>query len=226
MMNLIQQEVKELMNQAPGHGFDHVERVYHLAMQLAKKEEADQEIVMLASLLHDVDDYKFVGIENSKKLLNAKKIMQKAGVLPIQQEKVCDIILNMGYSNVLKGIRPKSKEGVIVSDADMLDAMGAVAIVRTIEYACSKNGKIFDPMVFPLSNLSALEYQNMSDGQAPAINHFFDKLLKLKGLMLTKAAQEEAQKRHDFMISFLKEFFLELNQDHWIQFLDGYLKDL
>ena len=38
--------------------------------------------------------------------------------------------------------------------------------------------------------------------------------------------KEEAQKRHDFMISFLKEFFLELNQESWIQFLDRYLKDL
>ena len=226
MINLIQQEVKKLMEQAPGHGFDHVERVYHIAMQLAKKEQADEEIVMLAALLHDVDDYKFVGIENSKKLLNAKKIMQKADVAPYKQELVCDIILNMGYSNVLKGIRPITKEGAVVSDADMLDAMGAVAIVRTIEYASSKNGKIFDPSVFPLSNLSANEYQKMSAGQAPAINHFFDKLLKLKGLVITSAAQEEAEKRHQFMISFLREFFSELNQDNWIQFLESYLKDL
>lgn len=226
MIHLIQQEVKKLLQQAPGHGFDHVERVYHIAMQLAQKEEADEEIVMLAALLHDVDDYKFVGIENSKKLLNAKKIMQMAGVLPYKQDIVCDIILNMGYSNVLKGIRPKTKEGAVVSDADMLDAMGAVAIVRTIEYASSKNAKIFDPKVLPLSNLSANEYQKMSKEQAPAINHFFDKLLKLKGLMLTHAAKEEAEKRHQFMISFLKEFFLELNQESWLQFLESYLKDL
>ena len=226
MYQQIINELKLLLKEASAHGIDHVELVYQTAMDLAEKEGADKETVMLAALLHDADDYKFVGLENSKKLLNAKKIMQKVGVSQEKQEIVCDIISNMGYSNVLKGIRPHTKEGAIVSDADMLDAMGAVAILRTIEYAASKRGKIFDPAVFPCSDLTVQSYQNMADGQAPAIHHFFDKLLKLKGLILTDAAKKEAVKRHNFMICFLKEFFGELHEELWLNYLEDYLKRL
>ena len=94
MYTQIKKEVEKLLSTALGHGLDHVERVCQTALDLAKKENVDEETVMLAALLHDVDDYKFVGIEQAKNLLNAKKIMQKAGISPLKQERVCDIILN------------------------------------------------------------------------------------------------------------------------------------
>lgn len=221
----IQNDVANLMNQASGHGFDHIERVYHLAIKLADQENADRETVALAALLHDVDDYKFVGKEKASLLSNARQIMKKYQISEETQTKVCEIILTMGYSNCLKGIRPKTKEGAIVSDADMLDAMGALGIVRTFEYQLSKpNGVIFDPTVFPVENMSSDAYQTKSDGREPAVNHFFDKLLKLKDLMMTDAAKKEAQHRHLFMVLFLKELFMEHNQKAWLDYLDAYLK--
>ena len=63
-----------------GHGYDHVERVYNLAMKFAKKENADEEVVALIALLHDVDDYKLFGKEQAADLTNAKKIMNSVGV--------------------------------------------------------------------------------------------------------------------------------------------------
>ncbi len=212
-----------------GHGNDHIKRVYNLAIKFAKAEGADLTIVSLAALLHDVDDYKIVGAEQSIKLTNAKNIMEKANINENIQKKVIDIINTMGYSKLLKGTRPTTLEGAIVSDADMCDAIGATGIIRSIVYAVSSkgNGRIFDEHVYPNVNISALEYNmnvttHETDG---AINHFFEKLLKLKGLMLTKSGQEEATTRHNLMVTFLRQLFVEENVDQWQLFLDEYLEN-
>lgn len=224
MIEMVKKEVSALMEEASGHAFDHIERVYEMALFLAEHEGGDKEVIALSALLHDTDDYKFVGKEKAPLLLNAKSIMQRVGVAMHTQQKVCDIIGTMGYSNRLKGIYPQSLEGQIVSDADMLDAMGAMAIVRTLEYGISKGGVVFNPNIFPDENLNASRYQQMAQEQEPCINHFFDKLLKLRGLLFTKTAKEEGASRHQLMLDFLIAFFKENNAPNWQAYLETYLK--
>lgn len=224
MIELVKKDVFNLMETASGHAFDHIERVYKMALFLAEQEGGDKDVIALASLLHDADDYKFVGKEKSSLLLNAKSIMQKVGIAIHTQQQVCDIIGSMGYSNRLKGIYPQSLEGKIVSDADMLDAMGAMAIVRTMEYGLSRGAPLFDRGYFPEASLDAQKYQQMAQENPPIINHFFDKLLKLKHLLFTKTAQAEGAKRHQFMIDFLVAFFKENQEPDWQAYLETYLK--
>jgi uncharacterized protein len=76
--------------------------------------------------------------------------------------------------------------------------------------------------VFPNSTIEAAVYK--TKGSDHTINHFFDKLLKLKGLMMTDSGSREATLRHDFLVSFLKQFFQETQQKTWITFLDTFLK--
>ena len=229
MLEKVQIAVIELLNKdKSGHNGDHIRRVYELALKFAESENANKDIVGLAALLHDVDDYKLVGKENALKLLNAKKIMAEVKIDDNTQILVLDIIKNMGYSKSLKGIRPTTLEGKIVSDADMCDAMGASGIIRSIVYAISDKGSgtIFDKNIFPNINITAKEYNSQltTHDTDNAINHFFEKLLKLSNMMMTEAGRKEAVARKEIMISFLRHFFEEENASEWIDFLNDYLK--
>lgn len=205
-----------------GHGIDHIVRVYDLALDFAQKEGADEAIVGLAALLHDVDDYKLFGVEQADKLINARKIMNEADIFEEMQNKILDIIKNMGYRNSLKGIRPTSLEGKIVSDADMCDCLGANGILRVYDYAKANNRVFFDKNILPKENMNAEEYANNSSGSA--VCHFFEKILKLKNLMLTDSGRIEAHKREKITIDFLKHIFIEENAKEWLDYLDNYLQ--
>ncbi len=220
-------DVRNLLNgDNSGHGTDHVERVYALAMKLSEGENVNQEIVALAALLHDVDDYKLFGDDNAKNLINAKRIMQQNRVDEQTSAQVCDIIAHMGYSKCLQGVRPQSKEGKIVSDADMLEAIGAVGTIRCLAYALAKchsgTDQVFDRNVWPEINLSAEEYKKPNRKSDNFINHFFEKMLKIKDLMMTDAGKKEAYVRHQFMLDFLYEFFRENDCPDWIDFLEKF----
>ena len=230
MLNQVKKMVLEFLGKdKSGHGIDHVLRVYNMAIKFADIEKADKNIVSLAALLHEVDDYKLVGKDAADKLYNTKNIMKAAKISDNIQEPVLDIINNMGFSKYLKGIRPKTLEGKIVSDADMCDAMGATGIIRSIVYAVSEkgNGIIFDNNIFPITNITSETYNSKGTTHDTdnAINHFFEKLLKLKSIMLTTAGAQEATKRHQIIIDFLRHFFEEEGVDHqWFEILKTYSK--
>jgi len=143
--------------------------------------------------------------------------MRKCRVDEQTQKAVLDNIGTMGFSKCLKGIRPKTLDGKIVSDADMCDGMGASGIIRTIMY----NEIIFDKNEFPrIENLQA----NYQTQKSNAINHFFEKLLKLHDLMMTQSGKAESEKRQKIMIDFLQNFFEEENADKkWFELLKPYL---
>lgn len=223
-------EVKQLLeSDNTGHGFEHVEKVYRNTMKLCDAmPDADREVAGLAALLHDCDDYKLFGEECAANLTNAKRIMRDCGVDDGTRRKVCEAIGEVGYSKRLKGLVPISLEGKIVSDADMLEAMGATGIVRCMAYAlarCTEHGTpLFDAQVWPEPDMNAEEYKRPNRRSDNFINHFFEKLLKLKGLLLTEAGKAEGEKRHNFMVTFLRQFFDESQVADWQDYLKGYLK--
>lgn len=224
MIDEIINDVKALMlADNTGHGFEHVDRVQCIALDIAKKENANLEVVSLAALLHDVDDYKLFGQEAADNLINARRIMKNHNVAEEVSKQVCDIIANMGYSNAIKGIRPQSLEGKIVSDADMLDAIGACGIIRCLTYAIARcETVVFDENIFPELNMSSDEYKKPNRKSDNFVNHFFEKLLKLKNMMFTTSGKMEAEKRHKIMVDFLSAFFGEQNLDKWLKYLQNF----
>lgn len=217
--------VKQLLdNEMSGHGFDHVNRVYNLALDFCQKEGGNKLIVALASLLHDVDDYKIFGLENAKNLTNAKDILNKVNAPKDIQESVLNIISSMGYNKLLRGIRPSTLEGKIVSDADMCDAVGAMGIIRTHKYSITHGSDFFDKNTFPVEDMTSENY--MSRTSSSSVCHFFEKSLKLKNLMLTTSGKIELEERHNFLVSFLKQTFKETNSPQWNDYLTNFLNKL
>lgn len=212
----------------PGHGVDHVARVHDLSMRFCDSYPTiDRTIVALASILHDVDDYKLVGREQAAKMTSATEIMTGAGVDVDLQTAVRGVIATMGYSKALRGVRPLSLEGMVVSDADMCDAIGASGIERALTYAISDKGSgvVFDETVWPITNITADQYNGggTTHSTDSFINHFFEKLLLVPGMMMTEPGKAEAAMRDEVMVSYLRGYFRERRLEQWQNFLEEYI---
>jgi len=225
MIEIVRREVYAFLgNDESGHSDDHIKRVLDLSLRFAKTENVNETIVSLIALLHDVDDYKLVSKEEAGDLINAKRILNIAKVDDNVQEIVLSELKRIGYSKSLEGIRPLTKEGKIVSDADMCDAMGVNGFIRSYKYSIKHGGCLFNKNVFPKLNMNADEYKN--DTTHSTINHMFEKILRLKGLMLTSEGRKEAEYRQKIIIDILYHLFDEENASDWKEYLDEYLKNL
>lgn len=225
MFEDIRNKVGELLgSDASGHSMDHIERVYHLAMQFADREHADKNIVALAVLLHEVDDYKLFGEESAKNLTNAHSILNSHETDEDAKSRVIEIIRTMGYNKSLDGVRPKTLEGMIVSDADMCDAIGAIGILRTHAYNISKGNEFFVKAMDPESAVtSAGEYRSAKTSHS--VQHFFDKLLKIPSMLMTESGKQEGEKRKKIMNDFLIELFREEDATIWMDYLEKFNND-
>ena len=223
MIERIKAQVETLLsNDNSGHGMSHINRVLELSTIFAEKENANIEIASLIALLHDVDDYKLFGDDNAKNLPNARLFMKNANVPEHIQNQVISELQNFGYSNRLKGLSPKTLEGKIVSDADMCDCIGVSGIIRIFTYSLKNNKPFFDKDIFPIDDMDISKYTSKCANSS--VCHIFEKALKLKKLMLTNAAIEEIEKRHQITIDILYQLFEEENAPEWKKYLDNYLK--
>ena len=219
----IKKQVQELLFfDNSGHGMDHINRVLDLSLRFAEVENADKDVVALIALLHDVDDYKLFGEENAKNLTNARNIMDSSNISFEIQEQVLSSLKRLGYSKSLEGIRPLTIEGKVVSDADMCDALGVNGLLRIYKYSLKNNKPFFDKTIFPVENINANFYKNKCADSS--VCHIFEKILKLKKLMLTASGRKEIEKRHQITIDILYQLFDEEESKEWKEYLDNYLR--
>uniref|UniRef100_A0A7S3QVN3 HD/PDEase domain-containing protein n=1 Tax=Dunaliella tertiolecta TaxID=3047 RepID=A0A7S3QVN3_DUNTE len=194
------------------HDWDHVLRVKNMAKKLAAEEGLDAStiaVIDLAATLHDVQDYKYSGSATAT-AVSVKAFLTEQGAPGDLVERVLSIIESVGFKDELgkQAGHTLSPEQACVQDADRLDAIGAIGIARCFTFGGRFNRKLYDPQVPPRLDLTKEQYMATKD-QATTINHFPEKLLKLKGMMKTASGKRIAERRHACMVQFLEQFLEE-----------------
>ncbi|MCA9374398.1 HD domain-containing protein [Candidatus Peregrinibacteria bacterium] len=200
--------VKEkLSGESSGHDWWHIYRVWKNAIHICANEKGvDLFTVELAALLHDIADYKFHDGDDSVGPQIAREWLEKLQVEEEVIAHICQIIQEASFKGANVKGSMKTKEGMIVQDADRLDAIGAIGIARTFAYGGNKGREMYNPNIQPTMHNSFDEYKN---NKSPTVNHFYEKLLLLKDLMNTETAKAIAQERHEFMEQYLHKFYEE-----------------
>jgi uncharacterized protein len=195
-----------LSGEGSGHDWWHTYRVWRLASNIGKEEQADCTVVELAALLHDVYDWKFNDGKVDKAVMHAREYLFSLNIEATRVEHVCEIISTMSFKGDRNAPRPNTIEGQIVQDADRLDAIGAIGISRVFSYGGFKKREIYNPYIQPITFTCKESYLS---NKGTSINHFYEKLLLLHQTMNTNSARTIALSRHRFLERYLKEFFLE-----------------
>lgn len=197
---------KTLENAEGGHDWWHILRVWNNARLIAQTEPADRLVIELAALLHDIADAKFHGGDEEIGPNTAIAFLQSQEVAADVVAHVAQIIRHLSFKASFDAPTFTSPELEVVQDADRLDAIGAIGVARAFNYGGFKGRQMHNPEVKPNLHMSKEEYKNTT---APTINHFYEKLLLLKNKMNTATGKQLAAQRHEFMETYLEQFYAE-----------------
>ncbi|MBN2322556.1 MAG: HD domain-containing protein [Spirochaetes bacterium] len=120
MRQIILQYAKDMTAGRLARGYDHCNRVYHLAKQL--EDRYDDEVLYAASFLHDIILIEPHQLQSAER---AEAVLHEVGFKPEKIALVKDAILN----HIPEGT-PTLLEGKMLHDADMLDSLGMTGFTR------------------------------------------------------------------------------------------------
>lgn len=199
------EKVKEYYNHGDAsHDFSHILRVIKNCKELSVNTDAQVKVLLTAALLHDVVNIP----KNHPSRKEASKLAANKACLILDNfsyssdeiSKISTIILEHSFS---LGMKPSCLESEILQDADRLDALGAIGIMRTISCGAQFKAKYY-------SNEDPFSVDRELDDKKYTIDHFYKKLFKLPELMNTQKAKEEAILRRDYMTLFLEQLKMEI----------------
>lgn len=194
----------------PVHGFDHVLRVYNMAERLARQVDADVEIVRAAALLHDVAGSATKGGDEGRidhheeSALFARRVLEAEGWPEARIAAVEHCIRAHRFRT--RQEPPRTIEAKVLFDADKLDVLGAIGVIRTIAYDV-----VVGAPVYSEPSERFLKTGEKEPGEAHSSYHeYLFKLGKIKEMLFTRQARDLAEGRHRFITEFFERLGAEL----------------
>lgn len=174
------------------HDMNHIYRVVGLAKHLytlaPDKPALCHRTVILAALLHDVGDRKYVQPHDDPWTM-VRGLLLAHGAAPALADAVQAICLAVGYTaetttrpELVQETLRAHPELAVVQDADRIDALGAVGVARVFTYGGARD---------------------RAGGLGGSVAHFGEKLLKLAAMMKTAEGRRLAGERTERMRAFL-----------------------
>ncbi len=185
-LNKIKDIVQRVMGTDEVHGYPHVERVLKYCKIISEHyENVDTDILTIAALLHDIGRHSALRKHHVEESISISRIiLEQLNVDKKTIEKVLDCIMAHSFTY---NVKPRLLEAKILSDADKLDALGAIGIARAFMESGRRGRSIKD-----------------------TIKHFHEKLLKLCNVMYTDIGRKIAAEKTLLMKSFLEHLEEEL----------------
>jgi len=190
------------------HGWEHISRVYTLTLHIAEQEGANTFISGMAALLHDLG--RSVPLHESTthhadlSVALASELLATYHVPDDAQQAILHAILAHSFS---RGVEPRTLEARVVRDADRLDGLGAIGIIRWAVTGAIRR----TPQTRSYHPTDPFAEHHTPDDAAYMLDHFYSKLFKLSETMSTETGRALAQRRTAFMRSYLAELKSELD---------------
>ncbi len=186
------------------HDWDHTCRVYNLCMHIGGTEGADMEVLKIAAYLHDIG--RPWQDRSQGKTCHAQKGADMArsflGTYPLSREEKKNIIHCIRSHRFRGNTPPQTLEAKVLFDSDKLDAIGAIGVARTFQFAGEVGATLHNPSVNPAHTRP---YTREDTGY----REFKLKLSRIKDRMLTREGRRMAEERHAFMAQFFERFLQE-----------------
>jgi uncharacterized protein len=194
-----------------GHDFDHVLRVTALAERLALAEGADLAIVRTAALLHDAGESEGRTDHHLRGAAMAREIL--AG----QPSAFVDAVAHAIEAHRFRADpAPRTLEAQVLSDADKLDAIGAIGIARAFAYAGARGTPLWRlswPEIAEAAGPGTIDavqavHEPLGGAYTP-VHEFVYKLNRIPARLYTASARAIAAERQAFMQAFFDRIDME-----------------
>ncbi len=190
----------------PAHGFAHIRRVYDLCERLGQEEGADLKILRAAALLHDAQNGASVREGHHLAAARfARHILHAEGWPEEEISAVQHCIRAHRFRD--KREVPQTIEAQVLYDADKLDAIGAVGVIRAVAYAILHGEEIY---ASPSERFLSTGEREPGEPHTPR-HEFIYKLQHIKDQLYTSSGKALARQRHHFLVHFFQQFEAEMN---------------
>ncbi len=193
------------------HGFDHVLRVWRLAMRIGREEGADLEVLQAAALLHDMGrpTERATGACHAEvSAAMARKILSARSIPAARIEAVADAIAQHRYRGALA---PESLEARVLFDADKLDAIGAIGLARAFAIAGAQRQHLWAEVPEDVVTRRPEEGRgDLRNAEHTPAHEFRFKLAKVRDRLFTQAGRRLAEGRHRYMVAFFERLEREV----------------
>lgn len=191
------------------HDFFHAMRVLKLVKKIQKKEGGNLKILIPGALFHDIvifpKNHKRSDSAQLKSAIVAKRFLEKNFKEYYSSNEIEQVYKIIKECSFTKNIEKTCLEGKILQDADSLESIGSIAIIRAFHSGGQMNRPFYN------------EFDPFCKNRTPepkiyTLDVIYARVLKIKDRLLLQESKKIAVKKEDminkFMLSLKRELFI------------------